>query len=131
MNPFHKGKYISKVPSCNTLKGSKKSVQNLNITVNSNQIYLSLIEQFGILEMYIVSSKVVELCWLISNLNQEIGIFKKKYRKSFFLCLNSSEIVFFFKRKLLENVFFYNLCHRIHLRICNSVAVCRASVPTF
>lgn len=129
MNPFHKGKYISKVPSCNTLKGSKKSVTKLK-HYSKFKSNLSLIEQFGILEMYIVSSKVVELCWLISNLNQEIGIFKKKYKKSSFLCLNSSEIVFFL-RKLLENVFFYNLCHRIHLRICNSVAICRASVPTF
>lgn len=60
MNPFHKGKYISKVPSCNTLKGSKKSVTKLKhySKFKSNLPFVN----FGILEMYIVSSKVVELC---------------------------------------------------------------------
>lgn len=64
MNPFHKGKYISKVPSCNTLKGYKSSLTKLKhySKFKSNGINLSLVEQFEILEIYNVSSEVVELC---------------------------------------------------------------------
>lgn len=77
MNPFHKGKYISKVLSCNTWKGFKRSLTKLKhySKLKSNGINLSLVAQFEILEMYNVSSEVVELCWLISYLNQGIGIF--------------------------------------------------------